>query len=82
MDIREYEKISGYPHNGYPTDMSMSTGRIFIQRVGYGRATTRILPAPLTSLDMLYQLIYRIDIAYNLFHLNTIKVDIKSDIIV
>ena len=44
------KKIHGYPHNGYPTDMDMGTGRIFIQRVGYGEATTRSLPAPLTSL--------------------------------
>ena len=42
------KKIHGYPHNGYPTDMG--TGRIFMERVGYGRATTRTLPAPLTSL--------------------------------
>jgi len=30
--------------------MGMGTGQIFIQRVGYGGATTRTLPAPLTSL--------------------------------
>jgi len=47
MDMK---KIDGYPHNGYPTDMGMGTGQIFIQRVGYGGATTRTLPAPLTSL--------------------------------
>jgi len=45
MDMK---KIDGYPHNGYPTDMG--TGRIFIQRVGYGGAITRTLPVPLTSL--------------------------------
>jgi len=44
------KKIDGYPHNGYPTDMGMGMGQIFIQRVGYGGATTRTLPAPLTSL--------------------------------
>jgi len=44
------KKIDGYPHNGYPTDMGTGTGQIFIQRVGYGGATTRTLPAPLTSL--------------------------------
>ena len=44
------KKIGRYPHNGYPTDMCMGTRRIFIQRVGYGRATTRTLSAPLTSL--------------------------------
>jgi len=31
----------------------MGTGRIFIQRVGYGGATTRTLPAPLTSLGLI-----------------------------
>jgi len=41
-------KIGGYPHNGYPTDMGTGTGQIFIQQVGYGGATTRTLPAPLT----------------------------------
>jgi len=44
------KKIDGYPHNGYPTDMGTGTGQIFIQRVGYGGATTRTLPASLTSL--------------------------------
>jgi len=43
------KKIGGYAHNGYPTDMG--TGQIFIQLVGYGRATTRILPVLLTSLS-------------------------------
>jgi len=38
------KKIDGYPHNGYPTDMDMGTGRIFIQRAGYGRTTIRTLP--------------------------------------
>ena len=47
----DMKKIDGYPHNRYPTDMGMGTGQIFIQRVGYGGATTRILPAPLTSLE-------------------------------
>jgi len=41
------KKIDGYPHNGYSTDMGMGTGQIFIQRVRYGGATTRTLPAPL-----------------------------------
>jgi len=41
------KKIGVYPHNGYPTDMGTSTGQIFIQRVRYGKATTRTLPAPL-----------------------------------
>jgi len=31
-------------------DMDTGTGQIFIQRVGYGGATTHTLPAPLTSL--------------------------------
>jgi len=31
-------------------DMGTGTGRIFIQWVGYGGATTRTLPAALTSL--------------------------------
>jgi len=44
------KKIDGYPHNGFPTDMGMGTRQIFIQRVGYGGATTRTLPARLTSL--------------------------------
>jgi len=44
------KKLDGYPHNGYLTDMDTSTERIFIQRVGYGGATTRTLPIPLTSL--------------------------------
>jgi len=46
----DMKKIGGYPHNGYLTDMDIGTGRIFIQRVGYEGATTRTLPAPLTSL--------------------------------
>jgi len=44
------KKVDRYPHNGYPTNMGTDTGQIFIQRVGYGGATTRTLPAPLTSL--------------------------------
>jgi len=52
VDTRGYEKIDGYPHNGYLTDMGTGTGQIFIQRVGYGGATTRTLPAPLTSLGI------------------------------
>jgi len=44
------KKIGGYPHNGYPTDMSTCTGQIFIQRVGYEGATIRTIPAPLKSL--------------------------------
>jgi len=47
------KKIDRYPHNEYPTDMDMGTGQIFIQRVGYGGATTRTLPAPLTSLGIM-----------------------------
>jgi len=47
------KKIGEYPHNGYPTNMGTGTRRIFIQRVGYGGATTRTLPAPLTSLATL-----------------------------
>jgi len=35
---------------GYPTDMGTGTEQIFIQRVEYRGATTRTLPAPLTSL--------------------------------
>ena len=46
----DMKKIDGYPHNGYLTDMGTGMGQIFIQRVGYGRTTTRTLPAPLTSL--------------------------------
>jgi len=46
----DMKKIGGYPHNGYPTDMGTGTRQIFIQRVGYGGATTRTLPALLTSL--------------------------------
>jgi len=59
INTREYpwipadmKKIGRYPHNGYPTDMDTSTGRIFIQRVGYGGATTPTLPALLTSLQL------------------------------
>ena len=44
------KKIDGYPYNGYPTDMGTGTWQIFIQRVRCGGATTRTLPAPLTSL--------------------------------
>jgi len=44
--------MDGYPHNGYLTDMDTDTDtrQIFIQRIGYGGATTRTLPVPLTSL--------------------------------
>jgi len=49
----DLKKIDGYPHDGYPTDMGTGTGRIFIQRVGYGGATIRTLPAPLTSLFLM-----------------------------
>jgi len=48
------KKIDGYPHNRYPTDMDTGTGQIFIQRIGYGGGTTRILPIPLTSLPVTY----------------------------
>jgi len=61
VNIREYswipadmKKLDGYPHNGYPTDMGTGTRQIFIQRVGYGRAITRTLYAPLTSLHITY----------------------------
>jgi len=59
VNTREYpwipanmKKIDEYPYSGYPTDMGMGTGRIFIQRVEYGGATTGALPAPLTSLHL------------------------------
>jgi len=59
VNTREYpwipadmKKIDGYPHNEYPTDMGMGTGRIFIQRIGYEGATTHTLSAPLTSLTV------------------------------
>jgi len=48
----DMKKIDGYPHNGYPTDMDTGTRQIFIQQIGYEGATTRTLPAPLTSLHM------------------------------
>jgi len=48
--LADIKKIDEYLHNGYPTDMEMSTRQIFIQRVGYGGTTTRPLPIPLTSL--------------------------------
>jgi len=58
VNTREYSWIpadtkekGGYSHKRYPTDMCTGTGRIFIQRIGYGRATTHTLPTPLTSLD-------------------------------
>ena len=44
------KKLCEYPHNGYPTDMDMGTGRIFNQQVRYEGATTRTIPAQLTSL--------------------------------
>jgi len=44
------KKIGGYPNNECPTDMGTGMGQIFIEWIGYGRATTRTLPAPLTSL--------------------------------
>ena len=50
MDIK---KLCRYPHNGYPTDMDTCTGQIFIQRVWYEGATTRSIPALLTSLHMI-----------------------------
>jgi len=46
----DIKKWWGYPHNGYPTDMSMDTGQIFIQRVAYGEVTTCTLSVLLTSL--------------------------------
>ena len=39
------KKIGGYPHNGYPTNIGMGTGQIFIQRVGYEGTSTHTLPA-------------------------------------
>jgi len=47
------KKIDKYPHNGYSTNMSMNTGRIFIKQVRYGGTTTHTLLAPLTSLNMI-----------------------------
>jgi len=44
MDTCGYEKIDGYPHNGYPKDMGTGTRKIFIQQVRYGGATTRTIP--------------------------------------
>jgi len=35
------KKIGGYLHNGYLTNIGTGMGRISIQRVGYGGATTR-----------------------------------------
>jgi len=46
----DIQKLCGYSHNGYSMDMSTGTGQVFIQRVGYGGATTRTLSTPLTSL--------------------------------
>jgi len=51
--LADMKKIGRYPHNGYSTDMGTGMGQIFIQHVGYGAATTRTIPAPLTSLDSL-----------------------------
>ena len=42
--------IDGYPHNGYPMDMGTGTVRDEYLFSKYGGATTRTLPAPLTSL--------------------------------
>jgi len=61
------KKIDGYPHNGYTTDMDTGTGRIFIQRVGYGGATTRTLPALLTSLVTMDQFFLTTRLALNEF---------------
>jgi len=41
--------------------MSTGTRRIFIQRVKYGGATTRIIPALLTFLHMIYMYYICID---------------------
>jgi len=46
----DIKKLCGYPHNGYLMDMVTGMGCIFIQQVGYEGATTRTLPAMLTSL--------------------------------
>jgi len=50
------EKIDGYPHNGYPTDMGTDTGRIFIR------------VAPLTSLGCNMFNIYEIVWIKNKLH--------------
>jgi len=52
LDTRRYKKISGYPHNGYPTDMGIGTGLIFIQWVGCEGVITRTLSVPLTFLGV------------------------------
>jgi len=49
----DMKKIYGYSHNGYPTNMDTGMERIFIRRIGCGGATTRTLPAPLTSLTII-----------------------------
>jgi len=48
VDTHEYKKIDRYPMN-----MDTDTGRIFILRVWYGRATICTLPALLTSLAII-----------------------------
>jgi len=35
----DIKKLCEYPHNRYSTNMNMSTERIFIQQIRYGRAT-------------------------------------------
>jgi len=51
MDTCEYEKNRQVTHKRYSTNIGTDTGQIFIQRVMYEGAITRILPVPLTSLD-------------------------------
>jgi len=45
------KKIGGYPYNGYPMNIDMNMGRIFIQLIKHGRVTIRPLPALLTSMS-------------------------------
>jgi len=55
--LNNFVNTCGYPWisadmkkiDGYPTDMDTGIWQIFIQRIGYERATTRTLPVPLTS---------------------------------
>jgi len=46
MDI---QKLCEYPHNRYPTNIDISTRRIFIQRVRYEKTTTRTIEFVLVS---------------------------------
>jgi len=58
----DIKKLCGYSHNGYPTDMGTSTGRIFIQRVGYGGATTPTRPVEIPSQNLRYRDVKKIRI--------------------